>query len=100
MANLLAPVVGPSSPHVRNSKIFAEFVSQQALREDEIMVSFDVVSLFTCVPTDLAVRIARGRLEKDPTLPERTDLFVDDIVNLITLCLNATFLEFRGKVHQ
>ena len=100
LANLLAPVVGQSCSHVRNSKDFAEFISQQALREDEIMVSFDVVSLFTCVPTDLAVQIARGRLEKDPTVPERTELLVDDTVNLLTLCLNATFLEIRGKVYQ
>ena len=64
------------------------------------MVSFDVVSLFTCVPTDLAVQVARRRLEKDPTLPETTVLLVDDIVNLLTLRLDATFLEFRGKVYQ
>ena len=52
------------------------------------------------IPTDLAVHIVRGRLEKDPTLPERTELLVGDIVNLLTLCLNATFLESRGKVYQ
>ena len=92
LANLLAPVVGRSSSHVRNSKDFAEFISQQALREDEVMVSFDVVSLFTCVPTDLAVQVACSRLEKNPTLPVRTVLLVDDIVNLLTLCLDATFL--------
>ena len=100
LANILAPMVGRSSSHVHNSKDFAEFVSRQALREDEVMVSFDVVSLFTCVPTDLAVQVARDRLEKDPTLSERTELLVDDIVNLLTLCLDATFLEFRGKLYQ
>ena len=68
--------------------------------EDEVMVSFDVVSLFTCVPTDLAVQVARRRLEKDQTLQERTDLVVDDIMDLLTLCLNAIFLQFRGMVYQ
>ena len=64
------------------------------------MVSFDVVSLFTCVPIDLAVQVTRRRLEKDQTLPERTDPSVDGIMDLLTLCLNATFLQFTGKVYQ
>ena len=64
------------------------------------MVSFGVMSLFTCVPTDLAVQVTHCRLGKDQTLLERTDLSVDNIVDLLTLCLNATFLQFRGKVSQ
>ena len=100
LAGLLAPVVGQTTSHVCNSKDFAEFISKQTLTEDEVMVSFDVVSVFTCVPTNLAVQVARRRLEKDQTFPERTDLSVDNIVDLLTLCLNATFLQFRGKVYQ
>ena len=65
------------------------------------MISFDVVSMFTCVPTDLAIQVARRRLEiNDASLPERTNLSVDDIVDLLTLCLEATSLSFRGKVYR
>ena len=85
---------------MRNSKDFAEFISKQTLMKDEMMLSFDVVSLFTCVPTGLAVQVAPSRLENDPTFLERADLQVDDIIELLTLCLNATFLEFRWKVYQ
>jgi len=70
------------------------------LAEDEILVSFDIVSLFTCIPIGLAVQVARRRLESDLFLPERTDLSVDDIVGLLSLFLDATFLSFRGKVHR
>ena len=31
---------------------------------------------------------------------QRTSLSVDDIINLLTLCLDATFLTFRGKVYK
>ena len=100
LAGLLQPVVGRTSSHVKNSREFVDFIKSQILTSDETMMSFDVVSLFTCVPTDLAVRVARRRLENDASLPERTSLSVDDIVDLLTLCLDATFLSFRGKVYR
>ena len=77
-----------------------DFVRSETLTSEETIISFDVVSLFTCVPTDLAVQVARRRLENDASLPERTSLSVDDIINLLTLCLDATFLTFRGKVYK
>ena len=100
LAGLLAPIVGQTSLHVQNSKSFEDFISTQVLAEEEILVSFDMVSSFTCVPTGLAVQVARQRLENDPLLVERTTLTVNDIVDLLTLCLNATFLSFRGKIYK
>ena len=63
-------------------------------------MSFDVVSLFTHVLTDLAVRVSRERLENDPSLSQRTSLSVDDICSLLSLCLEATNLVFEGRVYQ
>ena len=34
------------------------------------------------------------------SLSGRMDLSVDDIVGLLTLCLNATFLSFPGKAYR
>lgn len=58
-----APVVGLASSYAQKSKSFAEFVTTQTLAEDEILVSFEVTSLFTCIPMRLAVQVARHRLE-------------------------------------
>ncbi|RXN04217.1 hypothetical protein ROHU_013062 [Labeo rohita] len=44
---------------------------------DETMVSYDVISLFTCVPTVLAVETVRSRLSHDPMLRQRTQLNPD-----------------------
>ena len=43
---LLSPLVGNSSSHISNSSNLIIFINQQQL-DDEILVSFDVVSLFT-----------------------------------------------------
>ena len=100
LASLLKPVVGQNVHHVRNSQQFAEFITSQQLPSTEVLVSFDVVSLFTRVPTPLAVRVSRKRLENDPTLPQRTSLSVDEICSLLNLCLEATYLMFDGQVYQ
>ena len=51
-------VVGQISSYVKNSKSFAEFIATQTLTKEEILISFDVLSLFTCIPTGLAVQVA------------------------------------------
>ena len=58
------------------------------------MISSDVVSLFTSVPIDLALKVVRDRLEHDETLHERTYLN-SNIISLLDLCLNATYLQFQ-----
>ena len=67
---------------------------------DEVLISFDVISLFTKIPIDLALEVARERLENDTTLDDRTILSVDDILSLLSLCLNATYFSFRGTFYK
>lgn len=38
-------------------------------------------------------------MENDPSLPNRTSLTVDNICSLLSLCLDATYLVFKGKVY-
>ena len=61
---------------VKNSKNFVDFISLQQL-DNEVIIFYDVVSLFTNIPTDLAIQIARKWLEADDTLEDRTQLEVD-----------------------
>ncbi len=62
-----------------------------ALESDETMVSYDVTSLFTCVPTAQVIEIVKERLSQDHTLGERTPLSPEEIGSLLELCLNNIF---------
>ena len=100
LTSLLSAIVGLSDHHVRNSQHFVQFVSTQKLRDTEVLVSFDVVSLFTRVPTTCAIQVTRERLLGDSSLSDRTSLTVEDICSLLKLCLEATYLSFRGRIYQ
>ena len=100
LSRLLSPLVGSTSSFVRNSSDFVAFISAQTLRPDDLLVSFDVVSLFTNVPVPLAVEVARRRLRADTSLPLRTSLSVNELADLLEFCLSATYLSFRGRTYQ
>ena len=83
-----------------NPITFYQFIQPQVLREGEVHASFDVVSLFTNVPVDLALAVARQRLQEDSALSDRTCLSVKEVMELLEFCLSATFLGFRGMVYR
>ena len=84
----------------RNSKQFAQFITTQNVPDSEVLVFFGVMSLFTRVPTSRTIQVIRDRLMNDPSLPDRTNLTVDNICSLLQLCLEATYLSFESKVHR
>ena len=100
LSKILAPLNGNSDSHVLNSAEFSSFIVSKTLSPDEILVSFDVVSLFTNVPVNLAIDVARRRLQADDSLPSRTNLNVLEMTQLLEFCLSATYLSFRGQIFQ
>ena len=52
---------------VKNSASFVKKIRTLSVDPDKILVSFDVVSLFTCIPTHLAIEVVKERLDSDQT---------------------------------
>ena len=99
-ARILSPIVGNTVYTVKNSSHFAEFVRSETLNSDQVLVSFDVVTLFTEIPVDLAIKVAERRLTEDVSLSQRTSLPVEDIINLLSFCLKTTYFMFEGNYFQ
>lgn len=55
LKNIISPLVDNNEYIVKNNNSFLEDLRNVQLDEDEIMISFDVISLFTKTPLDLAL---------------------------------------------
>lgn len=97
---MCAPLVGSGPTFIRNSQDFIDKVRHLTVDDDEIMVSFDVVSLFTCVPVALAVSACKAALQADEKLGERTVFEVQDLARLLDFCLKNTYFIFRGVIYK
>nr|CAB3263310.1 uncharacterized protein LOC108950552 [Phallusia mammillata] len=73
LAKVISPLVGNTEWTVSNSSKFVQEIAQlPPLSNEELMVSYDVVSLFTSVPVELAMDIASSRILNDYSLKDRT----------------------------
>ena len=87
LALKLKPLVGHTESFVKDSASFIEELKDIRLEPGDILVSFDVVSLFTCIPINEAMEVI-NRL---------TDL---DTARLVEMCLTSTFFSFEGEFFE
>ena len=100
LAKILSPVVRNTDYTIKNSCEFEEFIRDKTLNACEELVSFDVVSLFAKIPVDLAVKVAEERLREDASLGQRTSLPVEDIIHLLSFCLETTLFAYNDTYYQ
>ena len=83
-----------------NSTKFVERLQEARTGPEDLLVSFDVTSLFTQVPLDEALEVVKARLNKDPTLMNKTSIPVPQLVELIELCLRSTYFQFQSDFFE
>ena len=74
LAHILSPLSGHASSCVKNSTHFINQVCELFVDNDDILVSFDVVSLFAKVRVDDALDEISQHLMADEALAERTPI--------------------------
>ena len=91
LAMILQPLVKTSPHTINNTNAFLTNIKDLKLETDEILISFNVVSLFTSIPLDTAKRITNELLTNDKSWQTRTKLDKHDILDLLDLCLSTEF---------
>ena len=82
---------------VKNSIDFIDRIKDVVIEQDDILVSFDVVSLFTSIPVDCAIKCIFDLLVVDHSLPTQTQLNAHDIKTCLEICSNCTIFFFSKR---
>ena len=96
----LSPVVENTVNTVKHFFQFADFIWGKTLDAEDELVSFDVISLFTKIPVDLAIEVAKNRLREEVSLEKRTSLPVDILIDFLSFCLNTTYFVYDGTYYR
>ena len=73
------------------------------IRDDEVLVSFDVKSLYTSVPIEPALQAVGTLLENDQSVyswSNGTNLKSEEILHLLEICLRESSFKFRGQFYE
>ncbi|KAI5644679.1 hypothetical protein NE865_03331 [Phthorimaea operculella] len=91
VAGVLQNLVGQTSSYVKNSRHFIDIISDLRLEPDEMLVSFDVESLFTNVPIKECLKVIEGRLI-DKGIPKRYN-------TLLEQCLEGNYFLYHEQYY-
>lgn len=101
LLKIITPLSGNTDTYIKNTMHFLEKLNDvSTINSGDLLVSFDVVSLFTNVPVDKTLVILRTRLENDSDLATRTNLSVGTILELLTVCLKSTYFQLNDAFFQ
>jgi hypothetical protein len=87
LRGLLSSLVGQSDHHIKNLEAFIQKLQGIQLNEADIVVSFDVVSLFTKVPLDDTLQLLSGRFQMQT-------------VDLIRHVLMSMYILYNGSFYN
>ena len=72
MANILKAYVKDEKNNAKNSTTFSNYIRNAPIEDDEIMVSFDVTSLYTNIPIIDTLNIIKDYVNNDDQFTRKT----------------------------
>ena len=97
LTNILKPLTDKSGHKLQSTDNFIDAIKMVQIPDDHKLVSFNVKSLFTSIPLQLALdctKIAINKSDYQPPLP------IDDLMDLLHLCLTSTYFQYNGKHYK
>ena len=97
LTTILQPLTNESRHKVQSTKDFIDIIRTVQIPHDHKLVSFDVKSLFTSIPLQLALDCTETAIRNSA---HELPLPKDDIMDLLKLCLTCSFFQYNDKHYK
>ena len=81
LSKTLKPLVGNTTSYIKDSTHFIQEIKNLKLNDNDMLVSFDVVSLYMEIPIEEVLKVLNEITSKE-------------ITKMVTVCLNSTYFTF------
>ncbi|XP_076039447.1 uncharacterized protein LOC143024519 [Oratosquilla oratoria] len=85
---------------LQNKTDFIERIKGLNLRRGDVLVSFDVQSMFTSIPRELAKSALKSAMEENRGYLDNQKLSLSELMGLISLCLDSTYFRIRDHTYH
>ncbi|XP_075163163.1 uncharacterized protein LOC142235789 [Haematobia irritans] len=98
ITDILKNLTKDSKYNIKDGIEFKKRINQQTIHDNELLISFDVVSLFPSVPINLAIRTIK---EKWAIMQEFTKIPMDLFLEIVTLCIkDSRYFTYDDKIFE
>lgn len=86
LARKLRPLAGNNSSYIKDSASFVQWNENLEIKDEYLIVSFDIISLYTMIPLDEALDVMKSITD-------------NETVELLKNCLQSSYFSFKGKMY-
>ena len=100
LTEIFSPLQNKNGFSLKNSSQFSKEMANLSIGKDDVMVSFEVISLFIAIPVTKGCTYIKSKLKRDPTLPLQTNLTMDDIISLMEFILSNNYFVYKRDTYR
>jgi hypothetical protein len=79
---------------------FYVLIQDSTIQNEDCSLSFGILSLCTDFPVEEVLQVIRNILNTNPSSPEHSLLQVEDVMELLGVCLTTTHFQFEDRFYQ
>ena len=99
LSNIMNNYIRNSRFTLKDSAHFSKDIKKVNLNRNDIMISLDIVNLFTNIPIRQTIDIIKSKLENNQEFISNCKIPIEDLIELINFCMVNTSFSFDGKFY-